>query len=117
MYARSILAITALISVTPLMAQSADKNDAAHQAADAREIPQSQALNNQVSSAVTQAETTNAVAQVTNYPRAETVTSVDIWEAGGSFRRIEWGNLTASKTMASGDTLSFASGAITSALA
>lgn len=62
-------------------------------------------------------QATNAVAQVTNYPRAETVTSVDIFEGGGSFRRIEWGSLTASKTMASGDTLSFASGAITSALA
>jgi hypothetical protein len=64
-----------------------------------------------------QSQATNAVASVTNYPRAETVTSVDIFEAGGSFRRMEWGSLTASKTMAAGDTLSFASGAITSALA
>jgi hypothetical protein len=67
------------------------------------------------SSAKSQA--TNAVASVTNYPRAETVTSVDIFEGGGSFRRMEFGSLTASKTMAAGDTLSFASGAITSALA
>jgi hypothetical protein len=62
-------------------------------------------------------QATNAVAQVTNYPRAETVTSVDIWEGGGSFRRMEYGSLAASKSMAAGDTLSFASGAITSALA
>jgi hypothetical protein len=51
MFARSILAITALISVAPLMAQGVDKNDAAHQAADAREIPETKALNNQVSAA------------------------------------------------------------------
>jgi len=51
MFARSIFAITALIAVAPLAAQSADKTDAAHQAADAREIPQTQSLNNQVSSA------------------------------------------------------------------
>jgi len=55
MYARSILAITALIAVAPLAAQST-RDDPAHQAADAREIPQTQALNNQVSSAVTQAQ-------------------------------------------------------------
>lgn len=67
--------------------------------------------------AATGSQATNAIASVSNYPRAETVTSVDIFEAGGSFRRIEWGSLAASKTMASGDTLSFASGAITSALA
>ena len=66
MYARSILAITALISVAPLMAQSADKNDAAHQAADAREVPQTQSLNNQVGSAISQAQTNNAVAQAQN---------------------------------------------------
>lgn len=62
-------------------------------------------------------QATNAIASITNYPRVETVTSIDIFEAGGAFRRIEWGTLTASKTMAAGDTLSFASGAITSALA
>jgi len=66
MLARSILAITALISVAPLAAQSADKTDAAHVAADAREIPQTQSLNNQVSSATTHAQTANAVAQAQN---------------------------------------------------
>ena len=63
-------------------------------------------------------QATNAVASVTNYPRAESVASVEVYEAGGSFRRIEFGALQGgSKTMAAGDTLSFASGAITSALA
>lgn len=66
MLARSILAITALISVAPLAAQSADKNDAAHVAADAREVPQTQSLNNQVSGAVQQAQTANAVAEAQN---------------------------------------------------
>lgn len=66
MFARSIIAITALIAVAPLAAQSADKNDAAHQAADAREIPQTQSLNNQVGGAIAQAQTNNAVAQAQN---------------------------------------------------
>jgi hypothetical protein len=62
-------------------------------------------------------QATNAIASITNYPRAETVTSAEVWDAAGTPKRVEWGNLTSSKTMASGDTLSFASGAITSALA
>ena len=66
MFARSILAITALIAVAPLAAQSADKNDAAHQAADAREVPQTQSLNNQVGGAIAQAQTNNAVAAAQN---------------------------------------------------
>lgn len=66
MLARSILAITALIAVAPLAAQSGNKSDAAHQAADAREVPQTQSLNNQVGAAVTQAQTANAVTQATN---------------------------------------------------
>ncbi|KRB85839.1 hypothetical protein ASE00_03490 [Sphingomonas sp. Root710] len=66
MFTRSIIAITALIAVAPLAAQSADKNDAAHQAADAREIPQTQSLNNQVGGAIAQAQTNNAVAQAQN---------------------------------------------------
>ena len=66
MFARSILAITALIAVAPLAAQSTDKNDPAHQAADAREVPQTQSLNNQVGSAIAQAQTNNAVAATQN---------------------------------------------------
>lgn len=66
MFARSILAITALIAVAPLAAQNADKNDPAHQAADAREVPQTQSLNNQVGGAIAQAQTNNAVAAAQN---------------------------------------------------
>lgn len=66
MFARSIIAITALIAVAPLAAQSSGKTDAAHVAADAREVPQTQSLNNQVSGAVVQAQTANAVAQAQN---------------------------------------------------
>lgn len=62
-------------------------------------------------------QATNAIASVTNYPRAETVTAVEVWDAAGTPKRVEFGSLSASKTMAAGDTLSFASGAITSAVA
>lgn len=64
-----------------------------------------------------QSQATNAAASVTNYPRAETVVGVEVWSTDGTPLRIEFGALTASKTMAAGDTLTFASGAITSALA
>jgi hypothetical protein len=59
-------------------------------------------------------QATNAIVSITNYPRAETVVGAEIWDS--TPKRIEWGALSASKTMAAGDTLSFASGAITSAL-
>jgi len=59
MFARSILAVTALLSVAPLMAQT-DKNDAAHQAADAREVPVTKSLNNQVAAADAQAQSAQA---------------------------------------------------------
>ena len=62
-------------------------------------------------------QATNAAVNITNYPRAETVVGIELWDSTGTPKRIEWGALAASKTMASGDTLSFASGAITSALA
>jgi len=62
-------------------------------------------------------QATNAVVSITNYPRVETVTAIEIWDSAGTPKRVEWGALAASKTMAIGDTLSFASGAITSALA
>nr|WP_047166280.1 hypothetical protein [Sphingomonas sp. Y57] len=62
MIARSILAITALIAVAPLAAQT----DPAHQAADAREVPQTRALNDKVGSAIAQTQTNNAVAQAQN---------------------------------------------------
>ncbi|MES2495060.1 MAG: hypothetical protein V4618_03015 [Pseudomonadota bacterium] len=67
MIARSILAITALIAVAPLAAQSGPaKTDAAHVAADAQEVPQTQSLNNKVGGAIAQAQTNNAVAQAQN---------------------------------------------------
>jgi hypothetical protein len=62
-------------------------------------------------------QATNAVAQVTNYPRSETVVAIEIWDGAASPKRVEFGSLTTSRAMASGDTLSFASGAVTSALA
>lgn len=66
MFVRSIMAIATLIAVAPLSAQSPDHSDAAHQAADAREIPQTQSLNNQIGSVITQTQTNNAVAQAQN---------------------------------------------------
>lgn len=67
--------------------------------------------------AATGSQATNAVASVTNYPRAETVVAIEIFDGAASPKRVEWGALAANKTMAAGDTLSFASGAVTSALA
>lgn len=64
-----------------------------------------------------QSQATNAIASVTNYPRAETVNGVEVWSTDATPLRIELGSLTTPKVMAAGDTLSFASGAITSALA
>lgn len=60
---------------------------------------------------------TNAAITVTNYPRAETVTAIDEFDSNATPKRQEFGALTASKAMQAGDTLSFAIGAITSALA
>lgn len=65
--------------------------------------------------AAAQSQATSAVLQVTNYPRAETVVAVEIWSTTTPVR-VEFGALTGSKLMAAGDTLSFASGAVTSAL-
>lgn len=69
MYVRSILAITALIAVAPLAAPllaQTDKTDAAHVAADAREMPVTRDLNNQIKGAATSANTATAVAQAQN---------------------------------------------------
>lgn len=52
----------------------------------------------------------------TNMP-AVTVPALEIFSAStGTTRRLWYGNLTASKTTAAGDTLSFAIGAVTAAL-
>lgn len=62
-------------------------------------------------------QATNAVISQTNMPVA-TITSIEIVDSTAvTFKRVEFGGLTVSKTTAAGDTLSFASGAITSALA
>lgn len=63
-------------------------------------------------------QATNAVASVTNYPRAESVVGIELWSNDATRLRVEFGALSGgAKSMAAGDTLSFASGAITSALA
>jgi hypothetical protein len=68
--------------------------------------------------AATGSQATNAAVNITNYPRVENVAAIEIWDSTGTPKRVEWGGITGgAKTMAIGDTLSFASGAITSALA
>jgi hypothetical protein len=58
-------------------------------------------------------QTTNSGAvTISNYPRAETVVGIEVWDSAGTPLRKWWGALTASKTMAAGDTLSYAIGAI-----
>lgn len=47
---------------------------------------------------------------------AVTVTGVDIYDSAGTPRRAWWGALTASKTTASGDSLSFSASSITASL-
>jgi hypothetical protein len=66
------------------------------------------------SSPATSASTTAVT--VTNMP-ATTINGIEIWDTTGTPVRQELGSLTVAKTTASGDTLSFAIGAITSALA
>ena len=60
-------------------------------------------------------QATNAVLSQTNMPAA-TIVGIELWDSNGTPIRTEWGSMT-SKTTSAGDTLSFASGAITSALA
>jgi hypothetical protein len=54
---------------------------------------------------------------VTNYPRSEVVVGVELWDSAGTPVRKHWGALTASKSMASGDTFSISIGALTVAIA
>jgi len=56
--------------------------------------------------------TTTSAVTFTLMPAA-TVTSAEIYDSAGTPKRGWWGALTASKTTASGDTLTFAIGAIT----
>lgn len=57
----------------------------------------------------------SAIVSVTNMP-ATTINGIEIWDSAGTPIRQELGSLTTPRTTASGDTLSFAAGAITSAL-
>lgn len=52
---------------------------------------------------------------INNMPAA-TIVGIEIWNSNGTPGRQEWGALSASKTTAAGDTLSYSAGAITSAL-
>lgn len=62
-------------------------------------------------------QATNAVVSQTNMPAA-TIVGIEIWDGHATTPvRIEYTTSFTSKTTASGDTLSFASGAISSALA
>lgn len=61
-------------------------------------------------------QATSATVSQTNMP-ATTVVGIELWDASATKQRTEFGALTSSKTTSAGDTLSFASGAITSALA
>lgn len=58
-----------------------------------------------------------AAITVTNWPRAETVVGLELWNSNTTPFREEFGALTASKAMQAGDTLSIAIGALTDALA
>jgi len=60
-------------------------------------------------------QATNTVLSQTNMP-ATTITGIELWDSNGTPKRVELGTLTASRTTSSGDTLSFASGAITSSM-
>lgn len=61
-------------------------------------------------------QATSAIVSTTNMP-ATTINGIETWDSNGTPKRQELGNLTVPKTTASGDTLSFAIGAISSALA
>lgn len=61
------------------------------------------------------AQATSAAVSVSNYPRAESVVGIELWDSTATPKRVELGSHTA-KAMAAGDTLTYASGAITSTL-
>jgi hypothetical protein len=67
-------------------------------------------------SAATGTSAITAAVTVTNMP-ATTINGIEEWDSAGTPVRQELGSLTTPRTTASGDTLSFAIGAITSALA
>lgn len=54
----------------------------------------------------------NSTYTVSNYPRAETVVGVELWDNAGTPSRLWFGALTASKTMNAGDTFTINSGSL-----
>lgn len=54
----------------------------------------------------------NAAVTFTSMP-ACTVVGIELWDSSGTPRRLAYGDLTANKTLVSGDTLEFANGSIT----
>lgn len=66
-------------------------------------------------SAASGANASSGAINFTNMPAITTV-AVDVFDSNGTPRRAWWGALTASKTTASGDSLSFSSGSITASL-
>ena len=54
----------------------------------------------------------NAAVSFTSMP-ACTVVGIELWDSSGTPRRLAYGDLTANKTLVSGDTLEFANGSIT----
>jgi L-alanine-DL-glutamate epimerase-like enolase superfamily enzyme len=59
-------------------------------------------------------QSTNAAVSQANMPAA-TVVGIELWDNSGTAQRLEYGSMT-SKTTQAGDTLTFTSGAITSAI-
>ena len=59
-------------------------------------------------------QSTNAAVSQANMPAA-TVVGIELWDNSGTPQRLEYGSMT-SKTTQAGDTLTFTSGAITSAI-
>jgi hypothetical protein len=59
---------------------------------------------------------TNQAASWTGWPRAETVSHIDVTDSAGTPVKVEFGNLTTAKVMAAGDTLSLSAAAVSSSL-
>lgn len=53
---------------------------------------------------------------ITNMPAAASIAAIELTDNAGTPVRIEYGSLTQARSTAAGDTLSFAQGAVTSAL-
>lgn len=52
---------------------------------------------------------------ITNMPTC-TIVGVEVWNSNGTPTRQEWGGLTSSKSLVSGDTMTYATNAVTSSL-